>query len=97
MFNNDDVVERPKDFAAALGISLATLWRRVKREPGFPQPVTLSEHASGFLRSERMAYIARLVRERDARLAVRKQQQQQPEPTPAPVTRARGRPRKGAR
>jgi predicted DNA-binding transcriptional regulator AlpA len=70
---SNEIIERPKDFAAALGISLATLWRRVKNEPDFPQPLTLSDQAVGFLRSERLAYIGRLVARRDARLAARQQ------------------------
>jgi predicted DNA-binding transcriptional regulator AlpA len=66
MSEEDLVIERPRTAAAALGISLATFWRKVKREPGFPQLVRLGPNSVGIVRGERRAYARRLIAERDA-------------------------------
>ena len=67
--DSNDVIERPRQVAQSLGVSLSTLWRRVKKDPSFPQPVDLGPNSVGFLRSERLAYMRRLAAERDAELA----------------------------
>lgn len=66
MSDDDLVIERPRTAAAALGISIATFWRKVKAEPGFPQLVRLGANSVGMVRGERLAYARRLIAERDA-------------------------------
>jgi predicted DNA-binding transcriptional regulator AlpA len=64
--SDDLVIERPRTAAAALGISLATFWRKLKDEPGFPQLVRLGPNSVGIVRAERLDYTRRLIAERDA-------------------------------
>jgi predicted DNA-binding transcriptional regulator AlpA len=54
---------RPNHLAKKLGMSPATLWRRVKQDPDFPQPVRLSSGMTGFVEAESDAYIERKVDE----------------------------------
>ena len=48
---------RPNHFAKKLGMSTPTLWRRVKQDPDFPQPVRISPAITGFVEAEADAYI----------------------------------------
>jgi len=48
---------RPNHFAKKLGMSTPTLWRRVKQDPDFPQPVRISSAITGFVEAEVDAYI----------------------------------------
>jgi prophage regulatory protein len=48
---------RPNHFAKKLGMSTPTLWRRVKQDPDFPQPVRISTAITGFVEAEVDAYI----------------------------------------
>jgi predicted DNA-binding transcriptional regulator AlpA len=65
--SDDDLVfERPRTAAAALGISIATFWRRVKDDPDFPALVALGPHSVGMVRGERRAYARKLIARRDA-------------------------------
>lgn len=54
---------RPHQLAKKFGISLATLWRRVKQDPDFPQPVKLSDGITAFIEAEGDAYIELKVNE----------------------------------
>lgn len=54
---------RPNRTANKIGASLPTLWRRVKDDPDFPQPVKMSSAITGFVESEIDAYIERKVTE----------------------------------
>ncbi|MDO4640787.1 MAG: AlpA family phage regulatory protein [Neisseria sp.] len=65
----NETIYRPKQAAAALGISLATLWYRLdpknrRFDPDMPRPFKLSERAVGFKASEISAYINRLAEHR---------------------------------
>jgi predicted DNA-binding transcriptional regulator AlpA len=42
-----------------------TLWRRIRRDPGFPKPFYLWDSAPRFVEAEVDAYIARKIAERD--------------------------------
>lgn len=48
---------RPHQLAKKLGMSLPTVWRRVKQDPHFPQPIKLSSGMTGFVEAEGDAYI----------------------------------------
>ena len=48
---------RPSQFAKKLGMSTPTLWRRVKHDKDFPQPVRISPAITGFVEAEGDAYI----------------------------------------
>jgi prophage regulatory protein len=54
---------RPSRTASKIGASLPTLWRWVKDDPDFPQPVKMSGAITGFVESEVDAYIERKVSE----------------------------------
>lgn len=43
--------------------SRATVWRKAKADPSFPQPVKVSEGITGWIESEVDAYLARRVAE----------------------------------
>jgi predicted DNA-binding transcriptional regulator AlpA len=43
----------------------STLWRRIRRDPDFPQPFYLWDSAPRFVEAEIDAYIARKIAERD--------------------------------
>jgi predicted DNA-binding transcriptional regulator AlpA len=43
----------------------STLWRRIRRDPGFPKPFYLWDSAPRFVEAEVDAYIARKIAERD--------------------------------
>lgn len=65
--SDDDLVfERPRTAAAALGMSIATFWRRVKDDPDFPSLVQLGPNSVGMVRGERRAYARKLIARRDA-------------------------------
>ncbi len=61
-------IERPRPAAAALGISLATFWRRCKSDPDFP-PLVRHGAIVGVIRGERIAYTKRLMARRGGRAA----------------------------
>ena len=46
-----DKIIRPNDVAAKLGISIPTLYRRMK-DPDFPDKIRISKQATGFVESE---------------------------------------------
>ena len=48
---------RPSQLARKLGVSTPTVWRRVKDDPDFPQPVRISPAVTGFVEAEADAYI----------------------------------------
>lgn len=54
---------RPRQLAKKFSMSLPTLWRRVKQDPDFPQPVKLSSGITGFIEAEGDAYIELKVNE----------------------------------
>lgn len=43
---------RVQKVAEVLGMSVPTVWRKAKTEPGFPTPVKVSERITGWLSSE---------------------------------------------
>ena len=48
---------RPSQTAQKVAVSLPTLWRRVKQDPDFPQPVKMSGGVTGFIESEIDTYL----------------------------------------
>jgi len=46
-------------------LNRSTLWRRIRRDPNFPQPFYLWDGAPRFVEDEIDAYIARKIAERD--------------------------------
>lgn len=48
----------PKEFAAALRVSISTLWAWLKADPNFPQPVRRGARFTRFHLSDARAYIA---------------------------------------
>lgn len=52
-------------------MSLPTVWRRVKQDPHFPQPIKLSSGMTGFVEAEGDAYIEFKVIETRATLSKR--------------------------
>jgi predicted DNA-binding transcriptional regulator AlpA len=53
----------------------STLWRRIRRDPDFPQPFYLWDSAPRFVEDEIDAYIARKIAERDDPVAAAAQQE----------------------
>ncbi len=47
---------RPKQAAEFLGVGVSTLWRWVKEQPDFPQPVRLSERVTVFAQGDLISY-----------------------------------------
>ena len=48
---------RPNQLAKKLGLSMPTLWRRVRDDADFPAPVKLSPSMTGFVEAECDAYL----------------------------------------
>jgi prophage regulatory protein len=48
---------RPTQLAKKIGVSMPTLWRRVRDDPDFPVPVKLSAAMTGFIEAECDAYL----------------------------------------
>ena len=65
-----DVIIRPKQTAAAFGVSVSTLWNWVnpksrQHRPDFPKPIKVSANATGWLESEVSSYIQKLANSRE--------------------------------
>jgi prophage regulatory protein len=61
-----DRVLRFDAVAAALGLSVATLYRRLNDDPSFPKPIATGRNSRGFLASEVAAWLAARKAARDA-------------------------------
>jgi predicted DNA-binding transcriptional regulator AlpA len=55
--DDDEVIERPRAAARAMGFSLATFWRRAKDDPEFPPLYRLSRRIVGIKRGDRRRYV----------------------------------------
>jgi prophage regulatory protein len=49
---------RPADAAQKLGIGVSTLWKKIRTDPDFPQPIAISARITVFMEAELDAYLA---------------------------------------
>lgn len=49
---------RPAEAAQKLGIGLSTLWKKIKTDPEFPQPIAITARITVLMESQLDAYLA---------------------------------------